>query len=90
MWVLVVVVEWWSTVVHFWTVIAWLRVPVRRLVVSVLVLWLMVRLRLIVWFWFMIWFRFMIWCRFMISWGWLVIGVGFSIMFNLVPIMGSL
>ena len=84
MWVLVVVVEWRSTVVHFWTVIAWLRVPVRRPVVSVFVPWLMVRLRLIVWF------RFMIWCRFMISWCRLVIVVWFSIMFNLVSVVGSL
>ena len=82
MWVLVVVVEWRSTVVHFWLVIG-LRVPVRR-PVSVFVRWFMVRLRLIVWVWFMIW------CRFMISWSWVVIRVRLSIMFNLVAVMGSL
>ena len=80
--VLVVVVEWRSTVVHFWLVIG-LRVPVRR-PVSVFVRWFMVWLRLIVWFWFMIWWRFMI------SWSWVVIGVRLSIMFNLVAVMGSL
>ena len=82
MWVLVVVVEWRSTVVHFWLVIG-LRVPVRR-PVSVFVRWFMVRLRLIVWVWFMIW------CRFMISWSWVIIRVWLSIMFNLIAVMGSL
>ena len=76
MWVLVVVVEWWATVVHFWFVIG-LRVPVRR-PVSVFVPWFIVRLRLVVWFWFMI------------CWSWVVIGVWLSIMFNLIAVMGSL
>ena len=80
--VLVVVMEWRSTVGHFWLVIG-LRVPVRR-PVSVFVRWFMVRLRLIVWFWFMIW------CRFMISWSWVIIRVWLSIMFNLIAVMGSL
>ena len=86
MWVLVVVVEWWTSVVHFWTVIAWLRVTVRRPVVSVFVVWLWLIIR----FRFMVWCGFMIWFRFMISWCWLIIGVRFSIMFNLVPVVGSL
>ena len=86
MWVLVVVMDWWATVVHFWTVIAWLRVPVRRPVVSVFVVWLWLIIR----FRFMVWCGFMIWFRFMISWCWLIIGVRFSIMFNLVPVVGSL
>ena len=76
MWVLVVVVEWRASVVHFWLVIG-LRVPVRR-TVSVFVPWFMVRLQLVVWFWFMI------------CWSWVVIGVWLSIMFNLIAVMGSL
>ena len=74
-WVLVVVVERWATVVVGWWLVIGIRVPVRRSM-FVFVRWFMVRL------WFIV--GFMIW------WWWVVIGVRFSIMFNLVTVMGGL
>ena len=74
-WLLVVVVERWATVVVGWWLVIGIRVPVRRSM-FVFVRWFMVRLWFIVGI--MIW-----WCR-------VVIGVRLSIMFNLVTVMGGL